>query len=166
MLNKISLFSIIMAVALIFAGCSQGQEEVAPTGAEVAAPDLATLAEDMYSAGTWEDELMLLDPAVVPNLYTLDDSSIAEFAVYASSTMSTPEEVAVFVATDEESLAYVEEMINIRLQNLTFSFEDYLPEEMPKIEDAKVLKNGLYMALVVSGDTAPIEKAFNDAFGG
>ncbi len=168
MIKKIRIFAVVMAIALVFTACSQTQSEgeTDTPAAQVAPPDLATLADNMHAAGTWGDELMLLDPAVIPNLYEVGEGNVAEIFVYSSSTMSTAEEVAIFMAEDEESVAYIEEMIDLRLQSLQFAFEDYIPEEMPKIENAKVITNGLYVALIVADDTSAVEDVFNAAFGG
>ena len=84
--------------------------------------------------------------------------------MYTSSTMSTPEEIAVFKAADEASVEYVEEMVKLRLQNLKFSYEDYQPLEMPKIENAVIETKGLYTAFIVCGDPEPVQDVFEKAF--
>jgi len=132
--------------------------------AELPEPDVAQLADDMFAAVELEDELMSIDTTIMGNLYEYDEECIAEAAVYTSSTMSTPEEVAVFKAADADSVEYVEEMVKLRLQNLEFSYEDYQPLEMPKIENAKIVTKGLYTAFIVCADPAPAEEVFEKAF--
>ncbi len=148
---------VLMAIAML---CACGGSEPA----ELPEPDVARLADDMFAAVELEDELMSIDTDIVGNLYEYDEESIAEAAVYTSSTMSTPEEIAVFKAADADSVEYVEEMIKLRLQNLQFSYEDYAPLEMPKIENAKTITKGLYTALIVCNDPAPAEDVFEKAF--
>ena len=149
---------VLMALVMLCA-CGGGK---AP--AQQPQPDVAELADQMLASVVLEDELMSIDTAVMGNLYEYDADSIAQAAVYTSSTMSTPEEIAVFKAADEDSVKYVEEMVKLRLQNLEFSYADYAPLEMPKIENAKIMTKGLYTALVVCGDPAPAQDVFEKAF--
>jgi len=132
--------------------------------ADLPEPDTAKLAEEMFAAATLEDELMSIDTDIMGNLYEYDEECIAEAAVYTSSTMSTPEEIAVFKAADQASVEYVEEMVKLRLQNLQFSYEDYQPLEMPKIENAVIETKGLYTAFIVCGDPEPAQEVFEKAF--
>jgi len=151
----------LMLVAVLLLAACGGRGTQAKSQAT---PDVAKLAEDMKNAVKLDDELMTVGNDVIKNLYEYDADSIAQYAVYTSSTMSTPEEIAVFVAKDDKSVDYIDQMIQLRVQNLNSTFKDYAPKEMPKIENAKVLKNGRYMALVVCTDPAPAEKVFNKAF--
>ena len=148
---------VLMAVVLL---CACGGSKPA----ELPEPDVAQLADEMFAAVELEDELMSIDTAIMGNLYEYDEASIAAAAVYTSSTMSTPEEVAVFKAADADSVEYVEEMVKLRLTNLEFSYADYQPLEMPKIENAKVVTKGLYTALIVCADPAPAVEVFEKAF--
>ncbi|MBR5559125.1 MAG: DUF4358 domain-containing protein [Oscillospiraceae bacterium] len=148
---------VILAVVMLCA-CGGGKT------AELPEPDVAQLAENMFAAVELEDELMSIDTAIMGNLYEYDSESIAAAAVYTSSTMSTPEEIAVFKAANADSVEYVEEMVKLRLQNLTFSYEDYQPLEMPKIDNAKIITKGLYTAFIVCADPAPAQEVFEKAF--
>lgn len=154
-----SVLAVLLAMTLMLAGCGRPS-----TSDQQAAPDVAALADDMKSASTLDDEFINVDSDILGNLYEYDAESISAFSVYTSATMSTPEEIAVFVAADAESVNYIEEMIDYRLQTLRFSYEDYAPLEMPKIENAKVLTNGLYVTLIICEDPAPAQDVFEKAF--
>ena len=149
---------IVLLALVLLCACGGGKT------AEMPEPDVAQLADDMFAAAALEDELMSIDTGIMGNLYEYDDESIAAAAVYTSSTMSTPEEIAVFKAADEASVEYVEEMVKLRLQNLQFSYEDYQPLEMPKIENAVIETKGLYTAFIVCADPAPVQEVFEKAF--
>lgn len=151
---------VLMALVMLCA-CGGGSNSQT---ADLPEPDVAQLAADMFAAVELEDELMSIETDVIGNLYEYDSECIAAAAVYTSSTMSTPEEIAVFKAADEESVEYVEEMIKLRLQNQTFSYEDYAPLEMPKLEKAQTVTRGLYTALIVCADPAPAAEVFENAF--
>lgn len=150
---------IVLLVVVLLCACGGGSKP-----AEMPEPDAAQLAADMFATAQLEDELMSIDTDILGNLYEYDEESIAAAAVYTSSTMSTPEEIAVFKAADEAAVEYVEEMLKLRLQNLQFSYEDYQPLEMPKIENAVIVTKGLYTAFIVCADPAPVQEVFEKAF--
>lgn len=144
---------------MLLAGCSSPNP-----GKELPSPAVGELADKLVQATTFEDELMEINSDVIGNLYEIDDEAIAEHKVYASSSGSTAEEIAVFKAANEESVSYVETMIQARVQDLKINFQDYVPAEMAKINSAVTLKKGLYVALIIANDPKPAEKAFNEAF--
>ncbi len=148
-----------LVVALLLAGCTQQQ----PTDPKKEV-DIATLADDMLAALTVDDEMMEIDQQTITNLYEYDSESIAAFKVYASASMSTANEVAVFKAATEEDVEFIEEMLSYRVQTQKFNYENYVPAEMVKIENAQVMKSGLYVALVVSDNPEPAQKVFQGAF--
>ena len=115
-------------------------------------------------AMTFDDEMMELSPEVLPNLYEYDPEEVVAFKVYTCSTGGSADEVAVFLGDDDAAMEYIEQMVGYRLDTLKSNFEDYRPEEMSKIENAKVLTNGYVTALVVGNDTAPAEEVFQKAF--
>ncbi len=153
-----SLALAVLFLGLALTGC--GQRSVGPQKQ----PDVTELADTMLAATTLTDELMEISPEVIANLYEVDSDEIEAFRVYASTGGSTAEEIAVFKATKQESVSYIETMINIRLADLTFNFENYVPEEVFKIEKAEILKNGLYVALVIADDPQPAKQTFEKAF--
>ena len=68
------------------------------------------------------------------------------------------------ISSVDKWMEYVEEMVKLRLQNLQFSYEDYQPLEMPKIENAVIETKGLYTAFIVCADPAPVQDVFEKAF--
>mgnify|MGYP001019727754 CR=1 FL=1 len=153
---------LMLALTLMLAGCTQRQQVSQPMPTQEV--DVAQLADDMLAALTIDDDMLEIDRETIVNLYEYDSESIAAFKVYASATMSTANEVGVFKAASAEDVEFIEEMLSYRLQTQKFNYENYVPAEMTKIENAQVLKSGLYVALVVSDDPEPAKKIFNQAF--
>lgn len=139
-------------------------QEASSSQAAADGVDVAKLADDMYAALTFDDEMMELSPEVLPNLYEYDPEEVVAFKVYTCATGGSADEVAVFQGDDDAAMEYIEQMVGFRLDTLKSNFEDYRPEEMSKIENAKVLTNGYVTALVVSNDTAAAEEVFQKAF--
>lgn len=152
-----SIFALTLAMALLLTGCTRPQT----TTKDV---DVAKLADDMLASLTIDDEMMELNQDTIVNLYEYDAESIAAFKVYASATMSTANEVAVFKAANSEGVEYIQEMLSLRIQTQKFNYENYVPAEMSKIENAQILKNGLYVAMIVNDDPAPAKAIFEKAF--
>ena len=153
-----SIFALTLAIALLLTGCTQRPQTSAK---EV---DIAKLADDMLASLTIDDDMMELNKDTIVNLYEYDAESIDTFKVYASATMSTANEVAVFKAANSEGVEYIEEMLSLRIQTQKFNYENYVPAEMAKIENAQILKNGLYVAMIVNDDPAPAKTIFEKAF--
>ena len=143
---------------------SEESEAPASSAAQESAVDVKKLADDMYAAMTFDDEMMELSAEVLPNIYEYDPEEVVDFKVYTCATGGSADEVAVFLADDDAGMEYIEQMVGYRLDTLRSNFEDYRPEEMSKIDNAKVLTNGYVTALVVSNDTSGAEEVFNSAF--
>ena len=153
----------------LFDGCASSQdseesEAPASSAAQESAVDVKKLADDMYAAMTFDDEMMELSAEVLPNIYEYDPEEVVDFKVYTCATGGSADEVAVFLADDDAGMEYIEQMVGYRLDTLRSNFEDYRPEEMSKIENAKVLTNGYVTALVVSNDTSARKRSSTTPF--
>ena len=84
--------------------------------------------------------------------------------MYMSGTRSTAEEVTVIKAKDAADVQHIKDAIDVRIEDQKFSYEDYKPEEMTKIDGALVLTHGNYVLLVMADDTSSVEKTFEAQF--
>ncbi len=64
----------------------------------------------------------------------------------------TPEAVIVVTARDKTTFAQLKQALQSYRDNLLEEYRIYLPEEMPKIEQASVREKGLQLALVIAPD--------------
>lgn len=182
-MRKTSCFlALLLALTMALAGCSSGSSSSQAPDASGSAPasasasvatsssapaadvDTAKLADDMYKAMTFDEEMLEVQKEVLPNIYEYDAECVGSFKVYVCATGGSADEIAVFQATSDENVEYLEQMVGYRLDTLKSNFEDYRPDEMVKIENAKVLKSGRIVALVMAADTAPAESVFDAAF--
>ena len=75
-----------------------------------------------------------------------------EQAVYVGTGGALADEVSVWRVKDEKDAKTVQEAAEKRVENQKASFQDYVPEEMPKLEKAVITVDGDTVILCVSGD--------------
>ena len=131
MMKQLFSTAALLLVLLLAAGCSGNSDK---SGAEW---DLAELSDRLLNEITYTDTLSAMDEKVI----------------YISSG-STAEEIAAFLAVDEEAAKRIEEGLKARIEQQTESFTGYVPEEVKRLEDAVLIRNGSYVVLSVSGDAA------------
>ena len=119
------------------------------------------LAKKMVEATTFQDEVIAISAEIVPNYYTIPDS-VKEYAVYMCPTGATVEEISVFRTSDA---AAVEKMIQTHLEARTAEYESYRPDEVKKLDGAKVVKSGDFVAVIIADDTAAAEATFEAELG-
>lgn len=141
------LLSLVLALLLMLALFAACGSEKAPEF------DPAQAAQALVESEAFSDLLSPIDAKIAASLYGVDEASIAACGVYCS-TGATAEEIAVFKCTDEASAAALEKAAHTRLDNQAAAYASYGPESVPKIEQADVRVNGVYVACVVSNDRA------------
>ncbi len=148
MMKQLFSTAALLLVLLLAAGCSGNSDK---SGAEW---DLAELSDRLLNEITYTDTLSAMDDNLMDYLYQdIDTADISEKVIYISSG-STAEEIAAFLAVDEEAAKRIEEGLKARIEQQTESFTDYVPEEVKRLEDAVLIRNGSYVVLSVSGDAA------------
>lgn len=149
----------IAAVALcalgVLGGCG-GPAENEPTAEQV--------AHTVWTSLTFDDTINVIDDDVILNYFHIDWSKVADKAVYTSNSKATPEEVAVFKMESANDVQLAKDAFNERLEDKKFEYETYIPEEMPKINNAVILEHGKYVVLAVSADNDGAEQAFEKIF--
>ncbi len=138
-----------MALALICLLCGCASQEAA-------LPDVNTLVSRFLTEQTFTDELQPLAPEVALALYKVSGTDVAASAVY-TGTGATAEEVAVFEAANTEAADRIRAAAEARIADQKQSFENYIPTEIPKLEQAVVAGRDTTVVLCVpaeSDDTA------------
>lgn len=149
---------ILAAVTCItmLSACGKGSAQKEPATADVAKAVVDQL--------TFRDELMVLDDKQVDVIYRIDEDKIAEKTCYVSSSRATAEEVSVFKVKDAADLQMVKDAIEERIEDQKIAYENYVPEEMVKINGAVTYQQGNYVILVMADDTSSVEDTFKKQF--
>ena len=123
--------------------------------------DTAALTTSLTSYISYDNELSELSEDDITNYVTVEDG--VKGVMYMSSG-STTEEVAVFTAPDEATASTMKNNVQEFLNDQKTSFEDYIPEEAQRIDDAVLVVNGNYVILCVSGDSDKAQEIIDNAF--
>lgn len=123
--------------------------------------DTAALTTSLTSDISYDNELSELSEDDITNYVTVEDG--VKGVMYMSSG-STAEEVAVFTAPDEATASTMKNNVQEFLNDQKTSFEDYIPEEAQRIDDAVLVVNGNYVILCVSGDSDKAQEIIDNAF--
>ena len=161
----------LMLVALT--GCDQKNSEnkddkngATTTQVEVAEIDVAaqSIVDTLQAEGQFSETLSAVDNNMaLGRLYVLDAAKI-EDAVFYTSSGATAEEIVVIKVNDEAYIETVKSSFDARISDQTEAFKDYVPEEVPKLEDAVIYTNGCYAILCVSEDSSKIDSALANIF--
>lgn len=146
------LLAAALAGMMLLAGCS------ARGGAAAANVNPAAAAEAILSEVTFRDSLVKAEDGAAESFYRLDDT-IADYAIHISGSGATAEEVAVLKVAEGASTDDAKAIIEKRVEDLKFKFEDYVPEEMVKLNDPVIVTGGDVVILVLADDTAAAKKA-------
>lgn len=140
---KRRMLSFLLALALLFglAGC----------GATGGSLDIQALAEDLLKNGEFSDELWKIDDSMVQKLYNMDGYTQA--LVYVGSG-ATAEELALFAFPSEDAAARGLQKAQARLESQIADYRTYLPQEVPKLQNAVVKQWGSYVIVCVSPGSA------------
>lgn len=136
------------ALCLSLAAC--GGDKPAPVF-EPEADAKALLAAEGVFSGT----LTAIEQDVACALYGIDESTVTESAIYGSTVSA--EELAIFTFSDETAAQTAGELLGYRVEDRQEELENYLPEELPKLDKAVVEVRGASALLVIAADYGPVE---------
>lgn len=149
-----TLLGTALAAALLFTGCSsQGGS------AEAKNVEPAAAADAILNEVEFRDSLVKAEDGAAEGLgYRLDDT-IADYAIYISGSGATAEEIAVLKVAEGAGTDDAKKILEKRVEDLKFRFEDYVPEEMVKLNDPVIVTGGNVAILVLADDSAAAKKA-------
>ena len=122
--------------------------------------DVNAMAKDRAEKVTYQDEIALIDGDMAGMVYDIPEG--VENAVIYMGSGATAEEASVFEAKDEESAKKMEEAAKKHIQTQRDAFEDYIPEEVKKLDGAIVEQKGRYVAVCVTDDTENARKVIDE----
>ncbi|MEG0035472.1 MAG: DUF4358 domain-containing protein [Oscillospiraceae bacterium] len=148
MKNKILLLLAVGVPFCLISGCVPA--------AKPAEYDLAALSSEVSKSGAFSDLLSPVQVDVAASLYSFDPKDVAECNLLCS-TGATTEEIGLFKCSDEAAATRVKSAADARVKSQRTAYESYAPNEMPKLDEAIVSQNGLYVFYIVSTDSAKVD---------
>lgn len=136
-----------------------GSAEIA-SGNDAKVTDLAnTLNSDVEHGET----LTELDGAGLGRVYRIDASDVEAAAGYTGSG-ATVDQISVWKATDEAAADRIWDTLRDFLDAQIENYSSYMPDEVPKLEDAVLQRSGEYIALCVSEDPEAAREIISESF--
>ena len=126
------------------------------------------MAQAIWDAGTQLDGTEILPgdglyETYLTASYGLNLSEISDGAIWAAGGTSA-QEIAVFQLAADAPVEDVAEALGAYLENRTGAFTGYLPDEVVLLENARVITQGNYVALLVCEDMESAQDAFSRCF--
>lgn len=140
---------VLCAATLCMALAACGGKEAAPFDPET---DAKTL---MDTSGVFSGALTEIDQAAACALYGIDESTVTASAVYGSTTSA--EELAIFTFSDETAAQTAGELLGYRVEDRKDELENYLPDELPKLDKAVVEVRKNSALLVIAADYSGVD---------
>lgn len=141
--------SVLCVAILCIALAACGGKEAAPFDPENDAKAL------MDTSGVFSGALTEIDQATACALYGMDESTVTASAVYGSTTSA--EELAIFTFSDETAAQAAGELLGYRVEDRKDELENYLPDELPKLDKAVVEVRKNSALLVIAADYSGVD---------
>ena len=153
------LLAAIVGISMFCACGDSGTENVKCLDIVKACKDAASegTLDEWYSYG--ED---LYDDSF-DNLYGVQFDMIDDGAVLQTSSGGVADEVSVMHMKKSEDVSIAKSKLEDRITERRQEFSGYKPEEVYKLDNARVVVQGNYVALIVSDDADQVEAALRNA---
>jgi len=160
-----ALCAVVLLIAASLSACGGSGDENSDDALDDLTLDVSQFASDLQSRLTFQDDMSPVDTAVFYQLYGLDET-VADEAALIASTGATAEEIAVIHAASSDQVEAVKDAVKQRIQNQKDGFENYVPQELTKLNDPRITLAGQYVILVVCDDSEAARNAINDCLTG
>ncbi|NLZ39511.1 MAG: DUF4358 domain-containing protein [Firmicutes bacterium] len=146
-----------LLIAVILGGCQKNTAGITL--------DVEECANLLKEAITFSDTLAAVSSELITTIYQIKPEDVVTHKVYAG-TGATAEEIAVFEAVNNEAALRIEEALQRYIAERKAAFADYLPLELPKLEEPFLKVEGNYVVLCISDQNetaaAVLDKLIND----
>ena len=140
-LNVFCAVAVLAAVILTLAACGGDKTEQTTAAFDAENAFSRLLSEVKYADTSSSADFMFSD---LPQN--------AEIKMYTCESGSHPDELIMMKAAKEEDVQALETAAKTHLTELTAQLRDYNPQEVPRVENAVVCTNGLYVFVCVTDD--------------
>lgn len=135
---------------------ASGAEE--PVESEI---DVKGLAQMILDHVAFQDTLGEISRRVLYSSYGLDEEMMANASGFAGGG-ATAEEIAVFEVKNEDDASAVRKKAEEYIEKRKESFQNYIPEEMPKLNHPFIYTNGKLVVVCVADDYGDVENRIKE----
>lgn len=145
-MKRIVAFILSMLMLMSLAACASNE------GGKLKDVDMETVKAAICDVAL-TDDMQQLEDTYISRMIKLDSSDYDEGYAAISSVGINIDEFGIFKAKDAAQAAEIEETLNAYIDTrLAAWIDSYLPEEFPKLENATVKTEGLYVCYFILGD--------------
>ena len=146
---------IFLAVAMLFSTSACGNKT------DISDASAVDVAASVKESLTFIDDMFEVKNEIVVDFYNLPEG-VTEMKVYMSSSGATSEELAVFKCKDSQTAEQVVKACEKRIEDLKEKFEDYIPSELVRIENAIIKERDGFVMFVCADSPQLAEEKFDD----
>ncbi len=111
--------------------------------------DTAAFSAAVQENVQFDSTLALAEESVAQTMFTLPEGVQVELYIGSGSSA---DELAIFTCKDSAQAKETAEAVNAHLSDLKSAFEDYLPAEADKVNNAVLAEKGKYVVLCITSD--------------
>lgn len=145
---------LVLSLLLSLAACGEKAEETVTL-------DIDALYE---SYGQYLPEMFFPDEATMLNFLGIDVADCASYKVAICAEGLRADEVWLIEAKDEAAMERLYQLAETRIVSKLDETETYAPDQYLIVQEAVILTNGRYLALLISPDVASMQAGFEAAF--
>lgn len=117
------------------------------------------LVENLLEKVTFETELKRLDDSVAEGMVTSESGT--KLQIYMGNG-SFADEIVIMTSKNENAAKRNQENVKAHLDEMGKMFQDYIPKEAKKIDNAVMVRCGCYVIVCVTNDTDTAAVVIND----
>ena len=152
-MKKLISLMLLALVCLTFVSCGGNN------GAEIKI-DTAALTEGLLTGQEYTYKMEQIDEDIALSLYSVEKADVVSVHMYSAGGVSA-EEIAVFEAVSPEAADRILKSAKLRIETQVESFTDYVPAEIPKLNNAVVKGKGNYVVVSVSPNYTKAAEVIN-----
>lgn len=164
-MKRNTLLCLMLALCLLaLCGCSDSAAPATTAAAETAAAhaDLAQLYTQMADK---LPQMIEMEPDMMLDYCGIDPEQCVQAVAATNSNGLETDEIWLLEAVDEAAADTLEEMAELRLKMKAEETESYAPDQYAVVQKAKLLREGTYLALIVTPEAAELAEMFQAALG-
>jgi hypothetical protein len=148
----LSALAVCAAALMVLCACGRSQ-----------APDPAELAEALISGVSFAETLTPLETENAQRLYRINSEDVLQVVAYIG-TGATVDEFSIWESADRAAAERIQESLQTRIDEQKEGYSDYMPEEVPKLDHAVLIRQGNWDVLCVSGDAETAKEIIGKGF--
>ncbi len=143
---------------------AESSTETSPsdTSATEETSELKAAFEKVKKEVTLPEDMSDFTEARVKRVFGITDENMTDFAGAVCTNGVRQDQIIYFKAKDEENAKFIAQKLQDNWQATYNVIQNYDPDQMTIIENAKVETDGLYVSLVMSADADKIKEIFKE----